>query len=66
MSPSGPERTGKGLPSGGLDLCRSPSSKNGRALILDDIDLKMDAMRFYRDSKLVLGYIYKEVKSKVE
>ncbi len=31
-------------------------------LIQDELDLKLDAIKFYYDSKVVLGYIYNKTK----
>lgn len=45
-----------------LELCSTVLAVEMAELILDEIDLKMDAVKFYCDSKVVLGYIHNEVK----
>lgn len=42
----------------GLELCAAVLAVEMAELILDGIDLKMDALKFYCDSKIVLGYIH--------
>lgn len=45
-----------------LELCGAVLAVEMAELILDEMDLKMDAVKFYCDSKVVLGYIHNEVK----
>lgn len=45
-----------------LELCGAVLAVEMAELILGEIDLKMDAVKFYCDSKVVLGYIHNEVK----
>ena len=45
-----------------LELCAAVLAVEIAELILDEIDLKPDAVNFYCDSKVVLGYIYNETK----
>lgn len=45
-----------------LELCGAVLAVEMAELILDEIDLKMDVVKFYCNSKVVLGYIHNEVK----
>lgn len=45
-----------------LELCAAVLAVEMAELILEEIDLKPDAIKFYCDSKVVLGYIYNETK----
>ncbi|XP_038062985.1 uncharacterized protein LOC119733659 [Patiria miniata] len=45
-----------------LELCAAVLAVEVAELILDEIDIKPDAVNFYCDSKVVLGYIYNETK----
>ena len=45
-----------------LELCAAVLAVEMAELILDEIDLKIDAVKFYCDSKVVLGYINNESK----
>ncbi|KAK0139185.1 hypothetical protein N1851_024265 [Merluccius polli] len=45
-----------------LELCGAVLAVEMAELILDELDHKPDAVRFYCDSKVVLGYIYNESK----
>ena len=45
-----------------LELCAAVLAVEMSDLILDEIDIKLDTVTFYCDSKVVLGYIYNERK----
>lgn len=45
-----------------LELCAAVLAVEVAEFIVDEIDLKMDSVKFYCDSKVVLGYIHNEVK----
>ncbi|KAJ8369941.1 hypothetical protein SKAU_G00099690 [Synaphobranchus kaupii] len=45
-----------------LELCAAVLAVEMAELILEELDLKPDAVHFYCDSKVVLGYIYNETK----
>ena len=45
-----------------LELCAAVLGAEMADLIQDEMDLKLDAIRFYTDSKVVLGYICNESK----
>ncbi|KAI4901242.1 hypothetical protein NFI96_027279, partial [Prochilodus magdalenae] len=45
-----------------LELCAAVLAVEMAELIIDEIDLKMDTVKFYCDSKVVLEYIHNEVK----
>lgn len=42
-----------------LELCGAVLAVELYKLIIDEIDLDVDAVKFFTDSKIVLGYIYK-------
>ncbi len=46
-----------------LELCVAVLAVEIADLIRHEIDLRLDAIRFYCDSKVVLEYIYNETKS---
>ncbi|XP_063761823.1 uncharacterized protein LOC134879300 [Eleginops maclovinus] len=43
-----------------LELCAAVLAVEIAELIQDELDLKLDATKFYTDSKVVLGYIYNQ------
>ncbi|KAF1387159.1 hypothetical protein PFLUV_G00102450 [Perca fluviatilis] len=45
-----------------LELCAAVLAVEMAELIHDELDVKLDATKFYSDSKVVLGYIYNESK----
>lgn len=45
-----------------LELCAAVLAVEMAEVILDEMDIKTDAVKFYCDSKEVLGYIYNETK----
>lgn len=45
-----------------LELCAAVLAVEVTDLIREELDLKLDAIRFYTDSKVVLGYIYNVTK----
>ncbi len=45
-----------------LELCTAVLAVEVAELIVQEIDFKLDAITFYFDSKIVLGYIYNETK----
>ncbi|XP_070402814.1 uncharacterized protein [Nothobranchius furzeri] len=45
-----------------LELCAAVLAVEMADLIREELDLKLDAVRFYTDSKVVLGYIYNTTK----
>eukprot|EP00064_Thunnus_orientalis_P010394 superscaffoldBa00001412_g10420 len=45
-----------------LELCVTVLAVEMAELIQEELDLKLDATRFYCDSKVVLGYIYNETR----
>lgn len=45
-----------------LELCAAVLAVEVADVIQEELDLKLDAIRFFTDSKVVLGYIYNETK----
>lgn len=45
-----------------LELCAAVSAVEMAELILEEMDLKPDTIKFYCDSKVVLGYMYNATK----
>nr|XP_032806106.1 uncharacterized protein LOC116940390 [Petromyzon marinus] len=45
-----------------LELCGAVLATEVAELILDELDVKLDAVKFYTDSKVVLGYINNQTK----
>lgn len=45
-----------------LELCAAVLATEVAELIQDELDLQLDAVRFYCDSKVVLGYIHNQTK----
>lgn len=45
-----------------LELCAAVLAVEVAELIQDELDLKLDEIKFYCDSKVVLGYIYNQTK----
>nr|XP_054607369.1 uncharacterized protein LOC129167170 [Nothobranchius furzeri] len=45
-----------------LELCAAVLAVEVADIIQDELDLKLDSVRFYCDSKVVLGYIYNQTK----
>ncbi len=45
-----------------LELCAAVLAVEVAELVVQEIDFKLDAITFYCDSKIVLGYIYNETK----
>lgn len=45
-----------------LELCAAVLAVELADLIRGELDLKLDAIKFYTDSKVVLGYICNEMK----